>query len=211
MLAPKITIAIVDDHPVVIEGLVRLLSKKTGFEVVKTFTCGADFIRFIKKTQVKIVLLDIILPDINGMDLCKEIKKISPKTVVLAFSNHKERSAIMQMLANGASGYVLKDATVEEIVGCINGSLNGQITFSKVVNEIIARPALNEQQDLPKLTVRETEILKLIAAGENSPSMAERLFLSKFTIENHRKNLMQKLKAKNVADLIRIATQQNLL
>lgn len=211
MLTAKITIAIVDDHPVVIEGLVRLLSKKPDFEVVKSFTNGNDFIRFLKKTAVNIVLLDLILPDSSGIDLCKEIKKVAPKTIVLAFSNHKERSAIMQMLANGASGYALKDAGVEEIIDCIYGALNGQVSFSKVVNEIISRPPVNEQQEFAKLTVRETEILKLIAAGENSPSMAELLFLSKFTVENHRKNLMQKLKAKNVADLIRIATQQQLL
>ena len=211
MLPTKITIAIVDDHPVVIEGLVRLLSKKPEFEVVKGFTSGTDFLHFLKETSIKIVLLDIILPDINGMDLCKEIKKIAPKTVVLAFSNHKERSAIMQMLANGASGYLLKDATVEEIVDCIHSAINGQISFSSVVNELIARPTLYEQEELAKLTVRETEILKLIAAGENSPSIAELLFLSKFTVENHRKNLMQKLKAKYVADLIRIATQHDLL
>lgn len=211
MLTPKITIAIVDDHPVVIEGLVRLLSKNPDFEIVKSFTSGKTFLNFLEKKAIDIVLLDLILPDINGMDLCKNIKNIAPNTMVLAFSNHRERSAIMQMLANGASGYVLKDASVDEIMNCIYGAIKGQASFSRMVNEIIARPALNQQQDIAKLTIREREILKLIATGENSGSIAELLFLSKFTVENHRKNLMQKLKAKNVADLIRIATQQQLL
>ena len=211
MLQRKNTIAIVDDHPIVIEGLIRLLSKKPEYEIVGGFTRGEEFISFLKNATAKIVLLDIMLPDINGMDLCKIIKTISSDTVVLAFSNHHERSAILQMLANGASGYLLKESSIEEIVVCINEALNGQITFSKIVKEIIARPQLSESQDFAKLTVREKEILKLIADGKTTNDIAEMLFLSKFTVENHRKNLLQKLKAKNVADLIRHARLQNLI
>ncbi|MEJ2903097.1 response regulator [Pedobacter panaciterrae] len=207
----KNTIVIVDDHPIVIEGLIRLLSKKPEYEIIGGFTRGEEFISFLKIATVKIVLLDIMLPDINGMDLCKTIKTISPDTVVLAFSNYQERSVILQMLANGASGYLLKESSIEEIVICINEALNGQITFSNIVKEIISRPQLKESQDFAKLTVREKEILKLIADGKTTNDIAEMLFLSKFTVENHRKNLLQKLKAKNVADLIRHATLQNLI
>jgi len=211
MLQHKTSLAIVDDHPVVIEGLTRLLSKKAAFEIAGTFTNGQDFLDFFKATPIKIVLLDIILPDMNGIDLCKEIKRISPDTVVLALSNHAERGAIMKMLENGASGYLLKNAAVEELMECINGALSGQIIFSKAVKEIIARPQMVEEKAPAKLTVREKEILGLIASGITTPRIAEMLFLSKFTVENHRKNLLHKFNAKNVAELIKSATQQGLI
>jgi DNA-binding NarL/FixJ family response regulator len=211
MLQPKITIAIVDDHPVVIEGLTKHLSKVPTFKIIGSFISGEELIGFLKNTPVNIVLLDITLPGISGIDICKEIKRISPDTVVLAFSNHHERSTVLKMLANGASGYILKDASIDEIVDCIHIALNGQIAFSKMASEIIARPHLGNAQEIASLTVREKEILNLILMGETTNSIAEKLFLSKFTVENHRKNMLQKLKAKNVADLIRLATQQNLL
>lgn len=211
MLQHRITLAIVDDHPVVIEGLAKLLSKKAAYEIAGGFTNGRDFLVFFEKTPVKIVLLDIILPDMNGIDLCKEIKRISPDTVVLALSNHEERGAIMKMLENGASGYLLKNAAIEELMRCIQEALNGQITFSEAVKEIIARPQLHAEKKPVKLTVREKEILGLIASGITTPRMAEMLFLSRFTVENHRKNLLHKLNAKNVAELINSATRLGLI
>ncbi len=211
MLHRKINLAIVDDHPIVIEGLIKLLAKRKELEIAGSFTNGHEFIVFLKNNPVNIVLLDIILPDINGMDLCKQIKDLYPDTVVLALSNHEERSAIMKMLQNGASGYLLKNASVDELMNCIDEALNGQIAFSKAVRDIISRPQIMEMRVFAKLTVRENEILKLIASGITTPHIAEMLFLSKFTVENHRKNLLQKLKAKNVAELISTATRQGLL
>jgi Response regulator containing a CheY-like receiver domain and an HTH DNA-binding domain len=210
MLIPKPTLAIVDDHPIVIEGLTKLLMKKEKFNLIGSFTNGQDFVAFLKTTPINIVLLDIVLPGIDGMDLCKEIKNISPATIVLAFSNHQERSGIMKMLENGASGYVLKDASIDELMFCIDEAMNGRITFSKAINDILIQAQLKENR-VAKLTKRETEILKLIANGTTTPHIAELLFLSKFTVENHRKNILQKLKAKNVAELISIANQQGLL
>ncbi|MCZ4223343.1 response regulator [Pedobacter rhodius] len=210
MLNPKTKLAIVDDHPIVIEGLLKLLSRKNEFEIAGTFTNGNDFVEFLKLNELDIVLLDIILPDINGIDLCKKIKEISASTVVLALSNHEERSAIMKMIENGASGYLLKNASVEELMHCISEALNGRKSFSKAVTEIIAKPELYTTS-YTKLTRREIEILKLIASGITTPNIARQLFLSKFTVENHRKNLLQKLNAKNVAELISTASQHNLL
>lgn len=211
MLQPKPVLAIVDDHPIVIEGLIKLLSKKEEFELAGSFTNGNDFMTFFRNTPVNIVLLDIILPDSNGMDLCKQLKEISPDTIVLALSNHEERSAIMKMMENGANGYLLKNASVEELMDCINQALNGHIAFSNAVKEIVLRPQITDTSIHAKLTVREKEILKLIASGLTTPNIAERLFLSKFTVENHRKNILQKLKAKNVAELITTATRLNYL
>lgn len=206
-----ITLAIVDDHPVVIEGLLKLLHNKEHLHVAGCFTAGAGFIDFMKTNKVDIVLLDISLPDMNGMDLCKEIKKMSPATCVLVLSNHSERSIIMQVLQNGASGYLLKNASSAELTACIQEALSGQITFSKEVKEIIARPSAHELKGIPQLTKREKEILHLISEGVTTAGIAEQLSLSPLTIETHRRNLLQKFEVKNVAALIKIAVQQGLV
>ena len=207
----KATLAIVDDHTIVLEGLQKLLANMPHIEIAGSFTTGAEFISFLKTNNVNIVLLDISLPDANGIDLCKEIKKISPDTCVLALSNHSERSMIMQMLQNGATGYLLKNISARELASCIDEALNGQITFSKAVKEIMARPSLSELKGIPKLTKREKEILHLIAEGKTTAAMAEELYLSPLTIETHRKNLMQKFEVKNVAALIKVAVEQRLV
>lgn len=211
MSQDKIQLAIVDDHPLIIQGLQTLLQDKEDIAITGSFTTGADFMTFLRTNTVHIVLLDITLPDVNGMDLCREIKKASPHTYVLALSNHNERSMIMQMLHNGASGYLLKNASGKELSDCIDEALSDQVTFSKEVKEIIARPALNELKGIPQLTKREKEILKQIADGKTTVVIAEQLSLSPLTIETHRRNLMQKFEAKNVAELIRMAMQQKML
>lgn len=207
----KAALAIVDDHPIVMQGLHMLLMHEKDITIAGSFTTGADFMAFLKENEVNIVLLDISLPDTNGIDLCREIKMISPDTYVLALSNHSERSMIMQMLQNGASGYLLKNASAEELVNCVHEALKGVITFSQAVKEIIARPSMAELKGIPQLTRREKEILQLIADGKTTTSIAEQLSLSPLTIETHRRNLMQKFEVKNVAALVRIAMQQRLL
>ncbi|WP_436491070.1 response regulator [Chitinophaga sp. ARDCPP14] len=211
MLQPKYKLAILDDHPVVLQGLVNVLAGEAAFEIAGTFTHARDFLQFFNTNPVHVVLLDIILPDGNGMDICKEIKRTAPDTIVLALSNHDQRSAIMKMLENGASGYLLKNASVEELVRCIHEALQHQIVFSNAIKEIIARPGGQATKDVPAITTRELEILKLIASGITTRRIAEMLFLSKFTVENHRKNLLQKFQVKNVAGLISAASQQGLL
>lgn len=206
-----ITLAIVDDHPIVIEGLLKLLDNKEYLRVAGYFTTGAGIIEFMKASPVDIVLLDISLPDMNGMDLCKEIKILSPGTRVLILSNHSERSIIMQALQNGASGYLLKNASSAELTASIQEALSGQITFSKEVKEIIARPSANELKGIPQLTKREKEILHMISEGVTTAGIAEQLSLSPLTIETHRRNLLQKFEVKNVAALIKIAVQQGLI
>ncbi|NML21639.1 response regulator transcription factor [Pseudoflavitalea sp. G-6-1-2] len=207
----KIQLAIVDDHPVVIEGLQRLLNSRDYLDVAGTFTSGNAFLQHLKGNKIDIVLLDISLPDINGMELCKEIKKRSPGTSVLVLSNHSERSIIMQMLQNGASGYLLKNASADELLNCINEALNGQISFSNEIKQIIARPSAHELKEVPQLTRREKEILHLISDGLTTPQIAEKLSLSQLTIETHRRNLLQKFDVNNVAALIKVAVQQGLV
>ncbi|SHE75266.1 response regulator transcription factor [Pedobacter caeni] len=211
MWTDKAKLAIVDDHLIVLEGLQRLLTDLDGIEISGCFTLGAPFISFLKENPVDVVLLDITLPDANGIELCKEIKKISPHTHVLALSNHSQRSMILQMLQNGATGYMLKNISSEELITCINEALQGRITFSNAVKEIMAQPTMNEFNTPAQLTKREKEILCLISEGKTTPVIAESLHLSPLTVETHRKNLLQKFQVKNVASLIKAAMDQGLV
>jgi DNA-binding NarL/FixJ family response regulator len=208
---PVKTLAIVDDHPVVMEGMQKLLGTQPGIRVTGCFTSGASFMDFLKHNKVDVVLLDIALPDANGMDLCRDVKTKYPDTIVLALSNHSERSIIMQLLQNGASGYLLKNASAAELLNCINEALEGQVTFSREVKEIIARPTVNELREVPRLTKREKEILHLISEGHTTVDIADQLVVSPLTVETHRRNLLQKFEVKNVAALIKIAVQQGLV
>lgn len=210
MCAAKIRIVIVDDHPLIVQGLEALLAEEDHLEVVCSFTQGFDLLSFLQSADADVVILDISLPDTSGIDLCREIKLLAPQIRVIALTNHNERSMVMQMLQNGANGYLLKNASSAELLEAISSVLKGQIAFSKSIEEIIAQPGL-QHIPLPKLTRREKEVLKLIAQGETSVVIADKLYVSPLTIETHRRNLLQKFKVRNVAELIKYAFQQGIL
>lgn len=210
MCTAKTRIVIVDDHPLIVQGLGALLAEEPHLEVLCSFTQGHDLLSFLKSAAADVVILDISLPDTNGIDLCKEIKLLAPQIRVIALTNHNERSMIMQMLQNGANGYLLKNASSAELIEAISSVLKGQIAFSKSIQEIIAQPGI-QHMPLPKLTRREQEVLKLIAQGGTSVEIADKLYVSPLTIETHRRNLLQKFKVRNVAELIKHAFQQGIL
>lgn len=205
----KSRIAIVDDHPIVLEGLVKLLGRESIFSEISSFATGQKLLDFLSNESVDIILLDITLPDSNGIELCGEIKKHYPQIIVLAFSNHSGRSAIMKMLDKGANGYLLKSASPQEIISCIKMALTGAQAFSEEVRKVLEAPdGAAATGATSRLSAREMEILTLIAAGHTTPQIAKTLYLSKFTIENHRKNILQKLQVKNVAELMAEAARQ---
>lgn len=207
----NIQVALVDDHPVLMEGLRSLLLNNMDVDIAGCFVNGEGILSYMESHNLDIVLLDIALPDINGIDLCQKIKKRSPGTSVLIFSNHSERSMVMQAIHNGASGYFLKNASLEELTNGIREALDGGIVFSREVKEIISRPSANELEGLPQLTRREKQVIKLLAEGKTSIKIAEELSVSSLTIDTHRRNLMQKFGVKNAAELIKAAMLQQLL
>lgn len=206
----KINIVIVDDHPIVIEGLRMMLRSQPFFNVAGSFASGAETLSFIRSEMVDIVLLDITLPDSNGTELCREIKKISPSTSVIMFSNRSERSIIMQSIQNGASGYLLKNTSIDDLVIGIRGALSGDIVFCNETKQIISLPS-QTTLTIPRLTKREKQILQMVAQGKTSNVIAEELFLSPLTVDTHRKNLLQKFQAKNSTELINLAVQQRMI
>jgi len=208
----KKTIVVVDDHPIVLDGLVQLLGSEDGLAVSGSFVNGKLLLDFLQSNRPDIILLDIGLPDINGIELFDSVKRLAPDTTVLIFSNYIERSAIMQMLDKGVNGYISKGTPPREIIHCLYRALDGQLALSPEVAHIAKsenHPSSDAQ--MVRISVREREILLLIASGITSSQIAKKLFLSKFTVNNHRKNLLQKLKVKNVAELISEATRLELI
>jgi DNA-binding NarL/FixJ family response regulator len=210
-MSKPIKIAIVDDHPIVIEGISMLFSNSTIYKVVTSFTKGLDLLKYTAINEIDVVLLDVFLPDVNGIDLCKTIKQQYPKIVVLGMSSQSERSLVMQFIQNGANGYLLKNASLQEFYDCIQKAINGEIVFSNEVKQVISKPEISDLKKLPSLTKREKEILILLSEGKNTQEIADTLFLSYLTVQTHRRNILHKLDAKNVAELVNIAIKNRLL
>ena len=206
-----VKVFIIDDHPMVVAGLNSLLGRMENIEVAGAVSNAFDAIPFLKKNQIDVILLDINLPDISGIDLCKKINSQFPGIKILGISTFSERSYISRMIENGASGYLIKSASAEEIAEAIDTVLKGKIYLS-VSMEHIARPlSIIPPDNLPALTKREKEILQLISEGLTNNQIAEKLFISPLTVDSHRKNLLTKLNVNNTASLIKLAVQNGLI
>lgn len=202
---------IVDDHPVVLNGLKTILSRIEHINIVKTLTTGLSCLESPNLSHTDIILMDIFLPDMNGIDLCLKIKKKFPKIIILAMSSQSERSIVMQMVKNGANGYLLKSANEEEFRQCINKAIHGNLAFSHEVEEIVNKAGINDMKNIPRLTKREKEILELLIKGKSTMEISETLFLSFLTVQTHRRNLLNKFQVKNVIELINFAKENGLL
>lgn len=205
----KINVLIVDDHPMVLEGMNSLLSKINYLSVAGVATDAFEAIDIIKNTTIEVAIVDINLPDINGIELTKKIKTEYPDIKVLAMSTYKERSYISQMIQNGASGYLVKSATREEIEEAILSAYEGKLYLSMDLNTIDVNAALHTQ--VPAISTREKEVLGLIADGLTNHQIAAQMFISLHTVESHRKNLLIKFDANNTATLIRLAVKYNIV
>ena len=195
----------------VVAGLNSLLGQLENIEVAGAVSNAFDAIPFLKKNKIDVILLDINLPDISGIDLCKKIHKEFPEIKILGISTFSERSYISRMIENGASGYLIKSASATEIAEAIDTVLKEKMYLS-VSMEHIAKPlSIIPSDNLPALTKREKEILQLISEGFTNNQIAEKLFISSLTVDSHRKNLLTKLNVNNTASLIKLAVQNGLI
>ena len=160
-MSSKIKIVIVDDHPVVIQGFKQVLTEAENISIVAEFQKGEGVISFLESHFIDIVLMDVTLPDISGVILCKMIVEKIPHIKVLMVSNHSERSIISESISNGAKGYILKNATMNEFLNAILEVINGKQVFSKEVQTILEKPLILSNESKPRLTKREKEIVKL--------------------------------------------------
>ena len=200
----SIKIFITDDHYMVVEGIRSLLQHEKGMEWMGHAMSAASCLSFLHRQQPDVILMDINLPDKSGIDLCKEVKTKYPAIHILGLSSFNQQSFIQKMLENGASGYVLKNATREELTEAIEAVMRGHIFLSLEASATIRK---NEDSKIPVITRREKEVLTLIAEGLTNNEIAEKLFISPTTVDSHRKSLLAKFEAKNTATLIRMAVK----
>ncbi len=205
-----IRVFIIDDHPMVIEGIKSLLAQSSVAEICGSAQDGSTALEALKSIEPEVALVDINLPDLNGIDLCGMLKKQFPKIKVLGLSTFKERSYITRMISAGASGYLLKNASREELEDAITAAWRGQLYMSLEAAAILTKPA-PDTPELPMLTAREKEILLLIAEGLTNQEIAEKLFISPLTVDSHRKNLLAKFGVKNTAAMVRFAIEFKLI
>lgn len=206
-----IRVFIVDDHPVVIEGIRSLLQNEKDIEWAGHAMNTQSCLGFFVNNTAHVLLMDINLPDINGVELCAMMKEKYPGIMILGLSTFNQGLYIKKMMENGASGYILKNAPKEELIKAIHAVHDGSIFFSGEVGQALQNYQRSSKTELPVLSRREKEILELIAEGYTNPQIAEKLFISQFTVDSHRKNLLAKLNVKNTASLIRLAVEQKLL
>jgi DNA-binding NarL/FixJ family response regulator len=206
----KIKLFIVDDHPMVIEGLVSMIRGEKTIEYMGYATTAASCLGYFTNGLADVVLMDINLPDKSGVDLCRELKKKFPWMYVLAISSHDQGSYVKNMMEQGASGYVFKNVSKEELTEAITKVASGQMYLSREAS-FVMREEQKRAQTLPLLTKREKEVLQWIAEGLTNPQIAEKLFVSQSTVESHRKSLMAKLNTSNTASLLKAAADMGFL
>ena len=203
-----INVFIVDDHQLVIEGIISFLQKEKDIKVAGYATTAMACLDFFKTNTADVILMDINLPDMNGMDLCKLIKNNYSGVSVIALSTLNQGSYITQIIENGASGYLLKNADKAEIIEAILTVENGKTFFSFEAGRIY-KAATEKKTGLPVLSKREKEILKLIAEGLTNVEISKQLFISIDTVDTHRKNILAKSGCETVPELIAKAIQES--
>jgi DNA-binding NarL/FixJ family response regulator len=204
-----ITVFIIDDHEMIIEGIRSLLSNEADIEWMGSAKRPDDLMNLLRTRQPDILLMDINLPQKNGLDLCLEVKEKYPAIHVIGLSTSIQPSVIRKMKENGASGYLLKDASKKEIIAALYEVSQGRDYVSWSVSEVLKQSA--PAAGLPLLTKREKEILELIAEGMTNQGIADKLFLTCSTVDTHRKHMLTKFGVKNTAALVKIAVSNHLI
>ncbi len=206
----RIKVVVVDDHPLVLEGLRSSLGEDNTIQIVNCFENASDLFAFLKRSSVNVVVLDVNLPDMNGVEICQKITQKYSHIKVVGLSTYNDPSIIKQMVKNGAKGYLLKNVISKELVAAIHQIHIGQSYFSGEIQKILA-DSIFDNNEVPKLTRREKEILSLVAEGITTPQIAKKLVISPLTVETHRRNLIQKMGVTNAAQLVKMAIEKGLI
>ncbi|MFM1875991.1 MAG: hypothetical protein RL266_1728 [Bacteroidota bacterium] len=203
----RIRLLLVDDHQIVLDGIKALLDGLDGFDCVATADNGQKALDLLKVFPVDVVLMDIDMPIMNGMDATRIIKKEYPNVKVISLTQHSERGMVKRLLDCGSDGYLLKNIAQDELTSAIRKVNAGENAFSEEVAMSLAGKVVEKNANGVEieLTEREIEILSLIAEGLSSKQIGDKLFISPRTVDTHRTNLMNKLDIHNIAGLIRFA------
>jgi len=206
-------ILLVDDHQIVIDGIRALLSPEKGIEIKGEAHHGQEAIDLLEVLKVDIVLMDLDMPVMGGLEATKRIRQSHPEIKIIVLTMHDEKAMIQAMIDAGADGYLLKNSPKEELMKAIHAVGEGDSYFPTEVKSILLQADFDQARKgrLAELTDREMEILKCIAEGLSNKEIGEKLFISHRTVDTHRTNLMQKLEVHNIAGLVRIAITSGLI
>lgn len=205
----KIKVLVVDDHPMVLEGMSAMLKEISFVELMGTAANAAQAINTISNQHPDLIITDINMPGMSGIELTAKLKKDYPKIKLIGMSTFNERSYISQMIQSGADGFLVKSASKEEIEEAILSVWEGRMYLG--VDSNLNKQEVKELQQQPTLTRREKEVLQLIVEGLNNPQISDKLCISMNTVDTHRKNLLLKLEVNNTASLVRRAIYFNLV
>ncbi len=209
-----IEILIIDDHPLVSDGVAAMVKGVEYLTITGACKSGKDALDFLSTNKPDIILLDISLPDIDGLELCSQIRKQNKTSRIIGLTSTNEAGIITQFLAKGGNGYLLKNMERDELLAAIDEVMNDKIFLSKAANQKILEQYYTVSDALkstPVLTRREKEIIQLLYEGLTGPQIADRLFLSPYTVETHRKNLLQKLNVNSTQLMLRYAKDNKLI
>ena len=213
----KIKVVIADDHAVVREGIKMILSREPDIEIVGEAGNGREALDLVAKTKPHVVVMDISMPEMGGVEATRRVKEAHPKVNVLALTMHEDESYVFQLLKAGASGYVLKRGAAQDLVQAIRSAARGEaFLYPSVARSVLADylkrvEAGEERHRFDGLTDREREILALIAEGLSNQEIARKLYISIKTVQTHRTHIMEKLDLHNRAQLVRYAIRKGLI
>nr|WP_319775882.1 response regulator transcription factor [uncultured Sphaerochaeta sp.] len=210
-----IKILLAEDHKIVREGLRSLLEKEPGFDVVGEAENGRKAVQLASRLNPDVIIMDISMPDLNGIEAARQILRDNQNVRVLALSMHSDKRFVADILKAGASGYLLKDGAFEELAGAIRAVANGQTYLSPaiagaVIQDYLRRISEPDQSVFALLTPREREILQLLSEGKSTKEIASCLTVSVKTIETHRRRIMEKLDIHTIAELTKYAIREGL-
>lgn len=213
----KIRVVIADDHAVVREGIKMILGREPDIEIVGEANNGREALELVAKTRPHVVVMDISMPEMGGVEATRRVKEAYPKVNVLALTMHEDESYVFQLLKAGASGYVLKRGAAQDLVQAIRSAARGEaFLYPSVARSVLADylkrvEAGEDRQRFDGLTEREREILALIAEGLSNQEIAQKLYISIKTVQTHRTHIMEKLDLHNRAQLVRYAIRKGLI
>jgi DNA-binding NarL/FixJ family response regulator len=211
----SVRILLADDHKIVRTSLGKLLEREMNFELVGEAENGRETVKLAAELSPDIIIMDIGMPGLNGIEATKQIIQISDKIKIIALSMHSDKMFITGMFRAGASGYLLKDCAYDELVDAINIVINKKIYISKevtgiVINELLEALSKDNLKETVNLSDREKEVLQLLAEGKSTKEIANELNLSAKTIESHRKNIMTKLNIHTIPELTKYAVRMGI-
>jgi DNA-binding NarL/FixJ family response regulator len=212
----SVTIVLADDHPVVRLGIRNLLEAEPGFHVVGEVADALQVIPQVEALQPDVLVLDLIMPGLNGLEITRQLARSVPQTRIVVLSMHANEAYVIEALRNGASAYVLKGSEAGELIRAIHEVLAGGRYLSPPLSEHSIEMYVEKAAGAPldpyeTLSTREREVLHLAAEGRTSPEIATRLFISTRTVETHRANLMRKLGLRSQTDLVRYALRRGIV